>query len=149
MNSCSNTRVKRHAASVVLFVWLFALASGIANACLLEAHAIHRHGIAVTHAAEAPEAPGVSAGHAGSDADHAAGSHPSKAPCLKVCDDGAQSLVKQGAGLDVSQPGLAPAFMNSWTGPTASGALAPGWVRDFVPPIPRVPIRVQFSRLAL
>ena len=32
-----NTRAKRNTAFMVLLVWLFALASGVANACLLEA----------------------------------------------------------------------------------------------------------------
>ena len=34
---------KRHIVFVVLLTWLFALASGVANACLLEALGTHGH----------------------------------------------------------------------------------------------------------
>jgi hypothetical protein len=38
-------RTKRNTGFVVLWVWLFALASGVANACLIQAEGIPGHGL--------------------------------------------------------------------------------------------------------
>jgi hypothetical protein len=41
MKLFSNIRSKRSIAFIALLVWVFALASGVANACLLEARGTH------------------------------------------------------------------------------------------------------------
>jgi hypothetical protein len=53
-----DTRTKRRATFVVLLVWLFALASGVANACLPQARMSDGHGLAATHALAAGDAHG-------------------------------------------------------------------------------------------
>ena len=64
--SLPNTRTRRNTACVMLFVWLFALASGLANDCLLEARGIGDHASPLSH----PSATGTPLGIAG---DHAEG----------------------------------------------------------------------------
>ena len=46
MKLFSNPRAKRSTVFMVLLTWLFALASGVANACLLQAQETHAHSIA-------------------------------------------------------------------------------------------------------
>jgi hypothetical protein len=147
MKLFSNTRAKRNTAFVVLLVWLFALASGVANACLLEARATHGHG-AAAGTSETAMSNAISAGHVGAVADHDAGAGSSKAPCLKVCDDGSQSLVKQQSTFDLSHPGPALLVAIVWAAavPVVS---APRRMDDLQPSIPGLPLRVRYSRLAL
>jgi len=146
MKLSSNTRAKRITAFVVLLVWLFALASGVANACLLGARGTHGHGTTVS-TSETPTASAISAGHVGAVASHDAGSGFPKAPCLKVCDDGSQSLVKQQATFDLTDPGLALLVAVVWT--AAVPAVAAPRRMDDLQPTPGLPIRVRYSRLAL
>ena len=49
MPSLPNSRTRRNTACAMLFVWLFALASGVANACLLEPRGVHDHGSRLSH----------------------------------------------------------------------------------------------------
>jgi hypothetical protein len=147
MKLFSNTRAKRSTAFVVLLVWLFALASGVANACLLEARGTHGHGATVSTFAAAL-ATAISAGHVGAVADHNDDSDASKAPCLKVCDDGSQSLVKQQTTFDLTDPGLAFLVRGVWTA-AGSAVAAPRRMDDLQPSTPGLPIRVRYSRLAL
>ena len=83
MNFFASTRTQRRIAFAVLLVWLFAVASGVANACLLEV-------------SDGPQARGV---HAHRD---------DAPPCLKVCDEGSTALLKLQAPVDLSDPGMAP-----------------------------------------
>ena len=122
-------------------VWLFALASGAANACLLETWETHSHGAPV-------DGHEVSAGHTEVGGGHDADSDVSKAPCLKVCDDESHSLVKQQSGLDLSAPSMAPFVSAAWPTAIFFGS-APNRVNDLQPPEPGPPVRVRFSRLAL
>ncbi|MEP6964245.1 MAG: hypothetical protein ABI845_02070, partial [Polaromonas sp.] len=68
-----NRRAKRNTAFMVLLVWLFALASGVANACLLEARQTHSHIATLSQAAEHPSA--IVPGHTGAVADGFGESH--------------------------------------------------------------------------
>lgn len=141
MKPFSDARAKRNTAFVVLLVWLFVLASGVANACLLEAHGIHSHGSPVAHSSATEAASGISAGHN-------SGSGASKALRLKVCDDHSQSLLKQQSGFDLTDPGRAPFVVPVWIA-VAPVVSAPSQMDDLQPPAPGLSIRVRFSRLAL
>lgn len=147
MKLFSNTRAKRNATFMVLLVWLSALASGVANACLLEARVPHSH-IATAEYSGAANAPAVLPSHAGDVSDHDDGSHAAKAPCLKVCDDGSHSLPKPDLKVAQPDPGPAPLVAVLWT-PAMPVILAPGQEDDLQPAIPGLPIRVRYSRLAL
>ena len=148
MKLFSNIRAKRNIAFMVLLVWLFALASGVANACLLEARETHSH-IATAASSEAAHASVILPGHAGAGAvaDGVGESH-FKAPCLKVCDDGSRSFPKQDSTVAQNDPGPALLVVILW------GTVAPvvptlRQIDDEQPATPVLPIRVRFSRLAI
>jgi hypothetical protein len=127
----------RTAASLMLTVWLFVLASGFANACLLEVpnHGGHQSPSGSTH-----------------NADHAAApvhdsEQSSKAPCLKACDEGSQAL-KGITGLDSVDPGSPPLARVIWTG--SASLMTRHWGRlDALPSLRDPPERIIYSRWAL
>lgn len=147
MKPFADTRAKRRTAAVVLLAWLFALASGVANACFLETH--EPYGAAVK--ASAPPASHASAAlpaSLGANAGHDDDSDGSKESCLKVCDDGARALPKAYSGVDHNDPGPAPLVATRWTG---SRHLVSALRREDALAVPIVgpPLRVRYSRLAL
>ena len=147
MKFFADTRTKRHAALGVLLMWLFALASGVANACLLQTPDLHAQAatrsvvMAGGDAAESAAHLSPSAGHHG-DTDDA------KESCLKVCDDGTHTLTNASSGVDHTDPGPAPLFVTLWTGSSllVSVSHRPD---DWAIPILGPPFRVRYSRLAL
>jgi hypothetical protein len=147
MNLFSNRRAKRSTAFVVLLVWLFAVASGVANACMLEGPGTHSL-IAAAGSAKTGHAPAALAGHRGVNDGHDDDSDSSKESCLKVCDDGSNAPVKLQAGFDLTDPGVAPLVAIVWN---AAAPVASGPCRriDLQPPIVGPPFRIRYSRLAL
>ena len=147
MNLFSNTRAKRTTAFVVLLVLLFAVASGVANACLLERPGTHSH-IAAAGPATTDHAPAVLAGHMGTVDGHHDDSDTSRPSCLKVCDAGSNAPVKLQSGFDLTDPGMAPVVSIVWNAavPVVSG---PCRMFELQPPIVGPPFRVRYSRLAL
>ena len=146
MKPFSNHRTKRNTAFVALMVWLFAMASGIANACLLETPAKHSH-VAATHPEDAGRSPAL-AGHAVAVDDHDDDLDASRESCLKACGDGANAPVKLQTGGDLTDPGLAPLAMTIWT-TAAPVASVPSRFDILQVPIVGPPFRVRYSRLAL
>ena len=147
MKPLFNSRTKRNTAFAVLLVWLFALASGVANACLIQAREIDGHG-SPAHPSAARSGHAHLAVDVAAIAQHGPGLEASKSQCLKVCDDGSQSLQKQQAGLDLAHPGLTPLLAVAWS--TATPVVSALGLTVFQrPPDPGLPIRVRLSRLAL
>jgi hypothetical protein len=143
MKLFATTRATRHTAFVVLLAWLFALASGVANACLLQERETHAHaGIAAVHDAT------VSAGHAGAVAGHDNDQHPASAPCQKVCSEGSQTPVTADLKVTQADCGPAPLVAVLWT-PATPVVLAPVYADATRPACVGPPIRVRYSRLAL
>ena len=147
MKLFSNTRAKRNTAFMVLLVWLFALTSGVANACLLEARQTHSHVATAASPEASAHASVIFPGHTGAVADGVGESH-FKAPCLKVCDDGMRSFPKQDSTVAQNDAGPAPLVQVLW------GRVAPSipTLRHMdveQPATPELPIRVRFSRLAI
>ena len=70
MKLFSTTRTKRNTAFVVLLGWLFALASGVANACLLETPEMHSIAARAEAAPMTSHAPAELVGHLGATVDH-------------------------------------------------------------------------------
>lgn len=147
MNLFLNTRSKRRTAFTVLLVWMFAMASAWANACLIEVGNTH------LHASPGPETLSVQAfrvspAHLGADADHSENTGAAKSVCLKVCGDGSQSIVKLTSGVDLLDLSMAPPVALAWSAREA--AAAPGDLWPGLPaPDPGLPLRIRFSRLAL
>jgi hypothetical protein len=143
-----SARTKRHTALLVVLGWLFALASGVANACLLEARVTHAH-VASAGSSEAAQTLLVSPGHAGVIAGHD-DSHAANAPCLKACDDSSHSLSRQDLTGTQVDPGPALLVSILWTALTpAPAATTLRRMVDIQPALPERPIRVRYSRLAL
>jgi len=142
------SRTKRNTAFVVLLVWLFALASGVANACLIQAKETDGTGSLAAHSPAAGKVPAVSVVRGDAIAQHDSGLEASKSQCLKVCDDASKSLPKQQAGFNLTYPDLAPLLALAWT--TATPVVSALGLAVFQPPSDRgLPIRVRLSRLAL
>ena len=143
-----STRAKRSTAFVALALWLFAVASGIANACLLEAPGHHSHDAAGTNATASDEPRERSGEHAAAHAGHDADVDESKAPCLKVCDDGTHAMLNRLPGIDLTNPGQVPYVSLVWTA-TVPVFSAPSRGPELRPPDHGPPIRVRFLRLTL
>lgn len=156
MTFASSRRRKHHIALAMLAVWVFALLSGVANACLTEPHGepAHTglHSSRPDHPAQTPQhaltAPALTQAQHTVDHHHP-DQHPDKAPCQKSCDESSQTLLKQMPKLDT--PDLQPTLISSRPCPglalqapnVTGGTLVAG-----IPP-PSPPLRLQFSRLAL
>jgi hypothetical protein len=149
MPTLSSTRTRRNTACVMLFMWLFALASGVANVCLLEPRGIHDHGSPLSHLSATGTTLGIAGDHAEGIAhdDGDPGTGPTRESCLKACDEGSQSLLKHASRFDLPDPGLAPFVAAAWA-VEVHIAPAPGRAHDFRLPERGPSIRVLFSRLA-
>lgn len=147
MRPFSNTHTKRHTVFLVLLVWLFALASGVANACLLEARQTHSHIATAASSEAATHASVILPGHTGVVAGGVDESH-FKAPCLKVCDDGSRSFPKLDSTVTQADPGPALPVLILWNAVTP---LVPALRHrnHEQPATPELPVRVRFSRLAI
>lgn len=141
-------RLKRRTAFSMLAVWIVTIASGVANACLLDIHGVHGHGEVGAHAVSI-HAPHVAhAWHASSIEDHDDDQALSKESCLKVCDDSSKFLPKPSFGFDLLDVQMAPPVASAWIS-TASFVTAVRASYDRSPPAPERPARIRFLRLAL
>lgn len=137
---------KRSIALTMLLVWVFALLSGVANACLTEPRGELAHAGTQVSQADHPAAAALQP----DDADQAQhGEHPDKAPCQKSCDASSQTLLKQLPKFDTPDlQALVPATHRQVSDlHMAPAALVRAALAAVPPPSP--PPRVQFSRLAL
>ena len=94
------------------------------------------------------DAPALLALHAVAIGGHNDDSGTSRAPCLKVCDDGSRSAPKAFSGIDQGDPGPAPVAAAWWTTAMAVGP-TPRRVGHLEPTASGLPIRVLYARLAL
>lgn len=148
MKNLFNTRINRASAFAMLLVWAFALISGVANACLLEApgadaHAgtpeqTNQHG--VKHVTLSKYVP------IEDDSIQADDAHTSKQPCLKVCDDSSRSLPKKypAGQIDPGLPIIA-AVLWSLAEPIRLQYKQPNGTRH----VALLPLRLRYARLAL
>ena len=146
MKFFADSRSKRNTAFVVLLVWLFALASSLANACLLEPHEPHPT-VTGDALATTNHGRGEFLSKMGHEAGHHHDSDPSKESCLKACDDGTRTLPKAHSGVDVTDRGPALLVTTLWLASHAVSALRRA--HDRAVPVVGPPLRHRFSRLAL
>ena len=130
---------------MVLLAWLFALVSGVANACLLETSSTHVHVVAA--ASDATHVSTVMAGHTGAVADHGDKSPPAKAQCLKVCDESSNALSSQRSRA-LADMAPAPLVKVIWL-VAATDPVTPSPPTESWPTITTLPLRLRYSRLAL
>jgi hypothetical protein len=141
-----DTRTKRRATFVVLLVWLFALASGVANACLPQART--SQGPTAAHSLAPGDAHEGFGGQARAAAHDHADMAAAKASCVKACDDGSRSLLKQPGGVAFTDPGLAPFVALAWSA-AAPVVVVLDRAGDLRPLSSGPPVRALYSRLAL
>jgi len=148
MKFLSNIKVRRNSALMVLLVWLFALASGVANACLLEVRETHSH-VAAAASSEMAHGFDISPGHAGAIGGHDDSSKTFEGPCQKVCDDGLRSFPSPDFTVFPADPGPALLVAVLWIAATSVGSEFRRMDDMQQPVIPGLPIRVRYSRLAV
>ena len=146
------SRVKRHTAFVVLFAWLFGLAFGTANACLIEPRGTHTHRAVAASAlatAEMDETGTALDQVVGAVRHHHHDSDAPGTPCQKLCDEGSKSLPKQQSASAAIDSGLEPFVVVAWTASEATivSALSRARTQEFPPP--RLSVRVRFARLVI
>ena len=145
MKRLSDIRRNRNTALVMLLLWLFAVSSGIVNACVLQPHGTDAHlaGVQPSTHATAPIA-----GHAETLVGHDGSLDASMAPCLKVCDDSSRALVKLQLLFDWADPD--PALTDSMLWAAALPLVSVQRHMDTPPAATsEPPVRVRYSRLAL
>lgn len=137
---------KRRIAFAMLLVWVFALVSGVANACLTEPRGELAH--AGLHASQ-PDQPEQAThhAHAADQAQH--DEHTDLAACHKSCDESSQTLLKQLPKLVTPdlQAVAVQTYMQASNLHMAPTALVRAALAAVLPPTP--PPRVQYSRLTL
>ena len=148
MTNFFNSRINRASAFAMLLVWVFALISGVANACLLEAPGADAHeGITeqtnqhgVKHVTLSKYVP-IEA-----DSSQADDAHTSKQPCLKVCDDSSRSLPKKypAGQIDPGLPNIV-AVLWSLAEPIRLQYKQPNGIQHAT----LLPLRVLYTRLVL
>lgn len=144
-------RTRRRTAMAMLFIWSFALVSGVANACLLETR-FHDHPSAQVQGQTLPDlriVPNATAHRHGVLDHHGSQTGSSKPSCLKSCDDGSRALVKQPVGPDLADAGSAPFTVVNWAAVTPQAAWLSLQGNDLLPRTGGPPIRHRFSRLTL
>ena len=146
MKFFADTRTKRNTAFAMLLVWVFAMVSGVANACFLQSP--EAHSMSKVSAATTSHAHDGLLSHSVATTDHHEVSDSSKESCLKACDDGTHTLLKAQSGVDHADPGPAPLIATLWTG-SLQVVSAPRRVDDWAIPIVGPPLRVRYSRLVL
>ena len=146
-NLLSTRRGRRGAAWVILLVWLFAIASGVVNACLLDMRGTHVHGASATQ-----ERPILLSSVTDDDshglADHTDETSDINTPCLKFCDDETNTTVKEPSSLNLPDVILAKPIAAVWILPTAVALknYQAQALRSFAA---GPPVRLRYSRLAL
>ena len=144
MKPLFSLRRSRRIAAGLLFVWLLALATGIANACLLQVdHARHGH----LAQAEAQTGPAAAHASAGQDAIHEHATSPASQACLNFCAAEQTGLTKTGGEVS-APPALGPAAVHAvgaalcaLDGPRPRPALAD--------PAQAPPVAIRFLRLTI
>ena len=147
MKFFADIRTKRNTAFAMLLVWVFAVASGVANACFLETPEHHSRA-AKGPAAATLQMPAGWVAYLDATAAHHDDADSTKESCLKACDDGTRGLPKAHSSVDHADPGPPTLVTTLWTGskPVVS---APRRVDDLAIPILGPPLRVRYLRLAL
>ena len=131
MKRLSDVRRKSNTALVMLLLWLFAVSSGIVNACVLEPH-----GTAAT------------VGHVETLAGHNGTLDASMAPCLKVCDDSSQALIKLKAFFNLADSGSELTDSMLWAA-AIQVTSTHQHLDSSASATSEPPVRVRYSRLAL
>ena len=137
-------RLKRRFALAMLAFWVFALGAAWANACLLQARTTYLDPSFFATAGERAVLPG----NVGVLAGQAQNQSPGEAPCLKLCDEGSQVIVKWQSSNDLTKLSmLPPATMQASMTFVAFHAPQPVAIARSVRA--DLPLRTRYMRLTL
>ncbi len=147
-------RQLRNTACVTLLAWMFALLSGVANACLIQQN---RHGELGSVSSQADPMVEGTAGpatrqvqhvhHHGDDEDDGLDNGSAKAGCLKFCADESSAVTKSKAA-QADVPGPIPVASTPWLS-AAPVAAASQWSRLERPASVGPPLFIRFLRLTI
>ena len=147
-------RQLRQTASLTLFAWIFAILSGVANACLIQ---LNPQGELGSSSWQVVPVAGETAGpatrpvrhvhHHGEDADGGLGNDSAKAGCLKFCADETSGVTKSNAG-QVDAPGPVCAASVQWP-PPAPVATTSQWLPIERPASVGPPLFIRLLRLTI
>ena len=149
-------RPPRHTAGVALFAWVFALVSGVANACLLQTVEPGATSRSLTadaqtagcHSGAAPCEHDVGPAHHHADSGRGEpAQHGDKAVCLKFCTDEASALAKSKAS-QADLPGPVLLVGAPWS-PAVQDAVAAQWWPVERPASVGLPIFLRLLRLTI
>jgi hypothetical protein len=146
----SRSRRKRSTAVTMLVVWLLALVTGVANACLLEPRGEHAVQSASHEAGASHKVAKVAGHYANESTTPSRSDHQSdKAPCQKSCEESAQTLLKPQPKVDVPDLQAIAHPIRAWLVDMLHPSRDSSAIfRTAIPP-PSPPLRVSLSRLAL
>jgi len=147
-------RQLRQTAWVTLFVWMFALMSGAANACLIQ---LNPQGAPGSTSTQAKPVAGDAAGpatrqvqhvhHHGDDDNDELGDHSAKAVCLKFCADGSSAVMQSNAA-EADGPGPVLAASMQWP-PAVPVVTASQWPALEWPASVGPPLFIRLLRLTI
>lgn len=143
MNFSRHPRHTARIARAMLVVWVFALVSGFANACLLQDPAAVRHA-----AHEVLEDAALPHGHAGHEHPADPDGDGARQLCQSVCDDEQTTLTKV---TTPSVPDLGPALLSPiepWSFCAVEAQFPRGCPPGAAPP-PERPVAIRFLRLTI
>lgn len=145
MKSLFSQHRTRRIAAWMLCAWLMALATGIANACLLQVdHARHGHLVHAEAVASDP-APGLAVG--GEGVHDASPASPIPAACLSFCSAEQSGLAKSGGEAYSALAPMPDPGPQLWAAAPAASGLRPG--PACADPAHAPPVSIRFLRLTI
>jgi hypothetical protein len=148
---CFHRRSSRRIVWTMLLVWVFALGTGVANACVLStnwadhhASGAHEHHEVRVEGVPIALADQIDDGPADLDADRQSPSHDT---CLKYCDDGSTALSK--SNVPAADPSLPVAALLAWRSHVTPVAHIGPWLPREHHAVPEPPLVIRFLRLTL
>jgi len=134
-----NCHSLRHATWMILAVWLFALGTGVANACLLNQTNSGSHSSFAAMSQDVPVA----------QTHHGKGSAPDDAGCLKFCDEASLAITKVDQPLTDGSSGWVGVLHRTAVPILASAFAVQRWVHATRPAHMALPIDARPHRLTL
>jgi hypothetical protein len=143
----SSTRSRRRTVLAVLLMWVLALASSWAHACLVQDRGTYVDNV-LQAASQGARAPLVPAGHIGVVADRGASFDSGQDATPKICADEVPIIVKLPSSFDLIEAAIAPPIALAWA-VHSTATTADRSAQALPAPSPVLPLRTRLSRLAL
>lgn len=151
MKSFFSPRSTRRTAAVMLWVWLLALATGMANACLLPAPPVPHGHAAAGHSAPTAVAPGQDQGASSAQpaCEHEGAASHARAACQSFCAAESLGLTNPQAAKTMMAADLPLLLARSAGLPVAPAVRAAPRPGPGAPPGAQPPVAIRFLRLTI